>query len=137
MCMGVYVFVCIRVYVRVSSLVGLCVVAFGPVWWDPNPLQETRIRGRRWPDTLAIWRPTYEMIRRSVPALAVKTRWRFGSKTVLFYVNICSHVVSLLLLPVGVYVSVRTTSWDMTSIYFYISFNYHYLLLIIIIFWYC
>ena len=37
-----------------------------PVWWDPDPLQETQIRIRRWFDTLAIRRLTYEMMRRSV-----------------------------------------------------------------------
>jgi len=32
MLMGVHVCVCIQVYIRVSSWVGLRVAAFGPVW---------------------------------------------------------------------------------------------------------
>jgi len=38
------------------------------------------------PDTPAIQRPTYEMIRRSVPVHAAKTRLRFNSKIASFHV---------------------------------------------------
>jgi len=83
-----------------------------PVWWDPDPLQETQIRIRRWFDTLAIRRLTYEMIRRSIPLRAVKIRRWFGPKTASFYVSVCSYIFSLLLLLVGVHISVRIISCD-------------------------
>jgi len=58
-CKRMYVvYVCVRVYIRVSSWVGLCIVAFrtrlvrsGPVARDPDPI---RIRARWGPNTLAI-----------------------------------------------------------------------------------
>jgi len=58
----------------------------------------------------------------------VKTRWWFGREIASFHVSICSHIFFLLLLRVGVHVSVRITSWDIASVYFYIIINYRYLL---------
>jgi len=53
------------------------------------------IGARYGPDTLAIRRPTHGMIRRFVPVRAVKTRRRFGFKTVSFHVIIYSYIISL------------------------------------------
>jgi len=101
MCMSVYVAcVCIRVYVRVSSWVGLRVAKFRTCSWDPD---STRICVRRWPDTLAIRRPTHGMIWRSVPDRIVKIRRWFSFKAVSFHVGIFSYVFLYLLLSVGFY----------------------------------
>ena len=100
--MGVHV--CIRVYVRVSSLIGLRVAGFGTIWWDMDPLQETRICVRRWPDRLVIWRSTYEMIWRSIPIHAVKTRWQFKSQNRVILYEYLSHSIFYCYLIVSILV---------------------------------
>ena len=52
---------------------------------EPIPI---RICVRRVSIRQAIRRPTHEMIRRSVPVRAVKTRWWFGPKIVSFHVSV-------------------------------------------------
>jgi len=92
--MCIFVYVCLRVHVIACYSVA-------------NPLM--RSNGNRrpkpdlnlcllWTDTLAIRRPINGMIRRSVPVHAMKTRWRFGSKTASFHVNICSSIISLFII---------------------------------------
>ena len=111
-CKPIHVYTCIHV----SSCVWMHVAAVStrlvrskPVTGDLDPI---RIRHCYGPDSQAIQRPTYEMIRRSVTVRAVKIRRQIGSKTASFHVSVCSHVFSLLLLPVGVHVSIRIISYN-------------------------
>jgi len=90
-CMYV-VCVCVWVYVRVSLCSVACCSNFRLVCWDPDPIQ---IRVRCGTDTLVIRKPIYKMIRRSVLAHTVKTRWQFGSKIASFHVSVCFCVISL------------------------------------------
>ena len=109
-CIYVYINVCmcILIYMRVCIMLAcvMCVGVNSPslcvclvVWYSnadslvrSEPVTGDsdliRIRIRCGPDTLAIRRLTYEMIRRFVPVHAVKTRQRF-------HVSVCSHVFSL------------------------------------------
>jgi len=75
----------VRVYIRMSSCIELRVTAIQTRSWDPDPI---RIRARCGPDTLAIWGPAHEMIRKFVPVRIVKTRCPFESKTASFHVNV-------------------------------------------------
>ena len=97
MCVCTYVYIrvcmwCVHVYgcmfVWVHTF-GCVVQRYGPVWWDLDTLREIQICARYRLDTLAIRRPIYGMIRRSVPVRAVKIRWRFGSKIASFHVSVC------------------------------------------------
>jgi len=131
-----YVYACIfwSVYVYESMFVlvhvfGCVLQRFGSVWWDPNLAtgdpDPIRIRAQFGPDTMVIWRPIHGMIRRSVSVRAVKTRWRFGSKTASFHVSVCSCVFTVVSrhLHVALIISCGfllyftslitcTTSWD-------------------------
>ena len=88
---------------RVSMCVRLYVAAFRTHLVRPGPITETRTFVCWGPDTLTIRRPTHEMIRRFVLVRAVKTRWRFGSKTVSFHVSACYYVISLFTVVSSVY----------------------------------
>jgi len=118
-CLGVYmstciyvVCVCIRVYVCVSSCVGLCVAAFQTCSCDLNSITGVSNLCHYRPDILVIRRPTNEMIWRFIPIRVVRTRWRIKSKTASFHVSVCSYVFPYLLLPVGVHVAIRIISCD-------------------------
>jgi len=60
-------------------------VRSGLVAGDPDPIQ---IRARSGPDTMAIRRPAYGMIRKSVSVRAVKIRQRFGFETTSIQVSV-------------------------------------------------
>ena len=96
-CMCMYKCVWVGIYIVSIWLDGTvfrtCLVRSGPVTGDSDP---TRIRVRRGADTLTIWRLTDRMIRRSIPAHAVKSRRRFGFKTASFHVSICSCIIFLI-----------------------------------------
>ena len=96
-CAYAYGYITVRVYicVHVSSCVRLRVVAIRTRLGNPNSIAGVLDCARYGPDTLAIWRPAYEMIWRSIPVHAVKTRWRFGSKIASFLVNVCSYIIFL------------------------------------------
>jgi len=104
-CVYMYTFVCVCVYMGVCTRVSLCMCVYVCIvaccsdfelvrairtWW-----QEIQIGVHCELDTLAIWRPTHEMIQRFIPICAVKTRQRFASKITSFYVSVCSYVISL------------------------------------------
>ena len=84
--MHVHMLDCVYVYPWVFS----CVLQRSePIWWDLDPLPEIRIGVQYGSDTVAIRRPIHELIYRSVPVRAVKTRWWFGSENALFHVSVC------------------------------------------------
>ena len=87
--------ICVRVYVRVSSCVWLCVIATRTCSCDPNYVRGDSELCRYGSDTLAIRRPIHGMICRSVPGHAVKTRRLFGSKIVSFHVSIFSYIFTI------------------------------------------
>jgi len=108
--------VCVLILISLSVCVWLRGIAisnsfvqFEPVTGDPDPI---RIRIHCGPDILAIRRPTHEMIRRSVLVRAVKTKLRFGSKIALFYVSVCSCVISLFTVVTGYLCFTRIISCD-------------------------
>jgi len=112
-CTCIYVVcVCMRMYVHVSSCVWLRDTAFQINSYDPNSITENLDCVRYKPDTQAIRRPTHGMIRRSVPARTVKTKWRFRSKPRHFMWVFALVSFSYLLLPVGVNVFIRIISCD-------------------------
>ena len=86
MCSACMFYGCTFVWVHVFDY---AVQRFGPVWRDPDPLRKVRIYARYGPDTMAIRRPTHEMIRRFLPVRVMKTRRRFGFKTASFHMSIC------------------------------------------------
>ena len=93
---------CIRVrgYVRVSSCVRVYVAVFRTLLVRSDPFKEDtdpiRIGARHGSDIQAIRRPILGMIQRSVSVRAVKTRWRFGSKTASFHVSVCYCVFKVI-----------------------------------------
>ena len=106
---SVYVYESMFVLIHVFS----CMLQrFGSVWWDPNLI---RIRAHCGPDTMAIRRLAHEMIRKSVPVRAVKTRQRFGSETASFHVSVRSCTFPYLPLPVCIY---------MLHLLFHVAFCY-------------
>jgi len=113
---------------------------YGPVWWDPDPFVRSEPGNRRSrsdPDSYSLQTryagdsKTDPWDDRPVPICTVKTRRRFGSKTVSFYVSICFHVIFLFtiinayLCPIHIiscdqviyYTSMFTciTSWDISE----------------------
>jgi len=111
MCAWVYTYVSVctcrcSVYLYLFVCVGCVLQYFGSVRWvrtscrRPGPDLNSCRCG---PDTMVIRRPIHEMIRRSVPVRAVKTRWRFGSKTASFHVSVRSCAFSYLPLSVCIY----------------------------------
>jgi len=102
MCAGVYPYVCTLVFVWVHVL-GNMLQRFGLVWWDPDPLRETRICVHRGLNSQENRRPIHEMIWRLVPVRAMKTRWQFGSKIVSFHMSVCSCVFPYLPLSACIY----------------------------------
>ena len=62
--------------------------------YDPNSAMGVHICARYGPDTLAIRRPTQEMIQRSIPVNAVETR-QFRPKIASFHVSVCSCIIFL------------------------------------------
>ena len=98
-CTCIYVVcVCMRMYVHVSSCVWLRDTAFQINSYDPNSITENLDCVRYKLDTQVIRRPTHEMIRRSVPARIVKTKWRFRSETASFHVSVCSCIIFLFII---------------------------------------
>jgi len=75
LCVDARVFVCVSVIQKTG-------VMFAE---DPDPI---RISIRRVPIHQPIRKPTHEMIWRSVPIRAVKTRWRFRFKIMSFHVSV-------------------------------------------------
>ena len=76
-----YIHVCtVACYIIMDSL-----VQFKPVTGDPDLIG---IRVHCGSDIMVIRRQTHEMIWRSEPVRAVKTRRRFGPKTVSFHVSV-------------------------------------------------
>ena len=71
---------------------------------DPNSVTGGSELCSLWTDTLAIRIRTYEMIWRSVPIHAVKTRQQFRSKSTSFHVSVCSCIISLLTIVSSVYI---------------------------------
>jgi len=102
MCIRVYVYVCgvcvcmgcICIIVRVWVHVFGCMRDFGHVRaiWTRYEIQSCTHYG---PDTQAIQKSTYEMIRKFVPVRATDTRRRFASETASFHVSVCFHVIFL------------------------------------------
>ena len=88
---GAYVFVCISVILESR-------IVFAK---EPDPIW-TRVR--KVSKCQSIWRPTYEMIQRSVPVRAIKTRRRFGSKLVSFHVSVYSCGISLFIIVSSIYI---------------------------------
>jgi len=88
MCVHVYLCTCVCLYI--NACVWLLVIAIRTRSWNLNP-----IRVRCEADTQATRRPTHEIIWRSVPVRAVKTRRRFGSKTTSLHVSIYFCVIFL------------------------------------------
>jgi len=164
-CKCILVYVCVWVYTYVSGCTCGCVriyvylsVAFcsdldsfvrpKSVTGDPDPI---RICANYEPDTLAIRKPTHEIIRRSPRVRAVKTRRRFGSKTASFHVSVCSCIIFLIyhcqyylyvtriiscdwdILPVWLSVSLHETSVSAHIIYLVDMsvYQYHFLWLLI------
>jgi len=130
-----YTCTCIRVcvFIYMHGCVNVCMCVFGcmvqrsgPVWWDPDPLQEIWICARYGPDILTIWRPIHGMIRRSVPVRAVKIRRRFGSKIASFHVSVCSCIISLFIVVSIIYmllVSFHVTVWYILPVWLPVSLH--------------
>ena len=96
--------VCIRVYVYVSLCVQLRVAVVMDSFMQSelgNGRSELRVCCG--PDARKIRRLIYRMIRRSVPVRTVKTRQRFGCKTVSFHVSVCSFIISLFIVVSIIY----------------------------------
>ena len=77
-----------------------------------GPVVEIRIGVHCGLDTLETRRPTHEMIQRSVPARAVKTRRRFRPETVSFHASVCSYVISIFTVAVSIRVFICIISCD-------------------------
>ena len=92
---------------------------------DPNSVTGDSNCARCRPDTLASWKPTHEMIRRSVPIRTVKTRRRFGSKTASFYVSVRSCVFPHFPLSVCVYIYTYHFIW-LSVIFYLFDCLYHF-----------
>jgi len=136
-CTWVHVWVCVcRVCLGISSPVSqsfsffvcvrLRVAAIRTYSCNPDPLQEIRISVRYGPDKLAIRRPIHELIWRSVPVRAVKTRRRFGSKTASFHVHVCACIISLFIIVSIIYmllVSFHVTVWYILPVWLPVSFH--------------
>ena len=96
----VHVCKCIYVYMFVF---GCVVQRYGTVWWDQDPLREIQIYTLYGSDTLAIRRPTHEMIQRFVSVRTVKTKWWLSSKTVSFHVSVYSCIIFLFIVVSSIY----------------------------------
>jgi len=126
-CMHEYVYVC-----SVCMCTGVCPCEFmcsvaccsdadsfmrpEPVTVDPDPIWNRDCYGH---DSQAIRRPIHRMICRSVPVRAVKTRRRFGFKTVSFHVSVCSCIIFLIYCCLYYYilsVSFHVTVWDILPV---------------------
>jgi len=97
----VYAWLCVCIYSCVYIWLGVCTCVFMctcaheclvACYSDVDSFVRSELGNGRFgicvrceSDTLAIRRPTHELIRRSVPVHAVKIRWGFGSKTVSFH----------------------------------------------------
>ena len=129
-CMCILVYVYMRVYMYVYACIlwsayvyegmfvwvhvfGCVLQRFGSIWWDPNPAtgdpDPIQIRARCGPNTMAIRRSTHEMIHRSVPVHAVKTRRRFGSETASFHVSVRYCVFTVVGMPYMLLLSFHVT----------------------------
>ena len=111
------------VYVCVRSWVGLHVAAVQTRLVRSGPIIRDLVSCSLWTDIMVIRRPMHEMIRRSVPVRAVKTRRWFDSETVSFHVSVRSYVSPYL--PLSVCIYRLLLSFHVTFCYIY-QFHYFY-----------